>query len=54
MVSFVVQKLLSLIRSNWFIFAFVSITLGDKAKKKKILLQVMSNIDLPMFPIGVL
>ena len=27
-VSFVVQKLLSLIRSNFFIFAFISITLG--------------------------
>ena len=29
MVSFVVQKLLSLIRSHLFIFAFISITLGD-------------------------
>ena len=28
-VSFIVQKLLSLIRSHLFIFAFVSITLGD-------------------------
>ena len=28
-VSFVVQKLLSLIRSQLFIFAFISITLGD-------------------------
>ena len=28
-VSFVVQKLLSLIRSHLFIFAFISITLGS-------------------------
>ena len=28
-VSFVVQKLLSFIRSHLFIFAFISITLGD-------------------------
>ena len=28
-VSFVVQKLLSLIRSHLFIFAFISFTLGD-------------------------
>ena len=28
-VSFIVQKLLSLIRSHLFIFAFISITLGD-------------------------
>ena len=32
--SFAVQKLLSLIRSLLFIFVFVSITLGDKSKKK--------------------
>ena len=30
-VSFVVQKLLSLIRSHLFIFAFVSITLGGRS-----------------------
>ena len=34
MVSFAVQKLLSLIRSHLFIFAFISITLGDESKKK--------------------
>ena len=33
MVSFAVQKLLSLIRSHLFIFAFISFTLGDGAKK---------------------
>ena len=32
-VSFVVQNLLSLIRSHLFISAFISITLGDKSKK---------------------
>uniref|UniRef100_A0A5G2R5H5 Uncharacterized protein n=1 Tax=Sus scrofa TaxID=9823 RepID=A0A5G2R5H5_PIG len=29
MVSFAVQKLVSLIRSHWFIFVFISIPLGD-------------------------
>ena len=33
MVSFAVQKLLSLIRSHLFIFAFISFTLGDGSKK---------------------
>ena len=33
MVSFAVQKLLHLIRSYLFIFAFISITLGDESKK---------------------
>ena len=33
MVSFAVQKLLSLIRSHLFIFAFVSFALGDGSKK---------------------
>ena len=32
LVSFAVQKLLSLIRSNFLIFAFISFTLGDKLK----------------------
>ena len=32
-VSFVVQKLLSLIRSNLFIFVFISNTLGDGTKR---------------------
>ena len=32
LVSFAVQKLLSLIRSNLLIFAFISFTLGDKLK----------------------
>ena len=33
MVSFAVQKLLSLIRSHLFIFAFISFALGDRSKK---------------------
>ena len=33
MVFFAVQKLLSLIRSHLFIFAFISFTLGDRFKK---------------------
>ena len=32
MVSFAVQKLLSLIRSHLFIFVFISITLGGSSK----------------------
>ena len=40
-VSFAVQKLLSLIRSHLFIFAFVSFALGDRSKK--ILLWFMSE-----------
>ena len=33
MVSFAVQKLLSLIRLHLFIFAFISFTLGDRSQK---------------------
>ena len=33
MVSFPVQKLLSLIRSHLFSFAFISFALGDRAEK---------------------
>ena len=33
MVSFAIQKLVSFIRSRWFIFAFISIALGDWYKK---------------------
>ena len=29
LVSFAVQKLVSLMRSHWFIFAFISVALGD-------------------------
>ena len=41
MVSFAVQKLLSLTRSHLFIFGFISFTLRDEAKK--LLLQFMSK-----------
>ena len=47
MVSFVVQKLLSLIKSQLFIFVFIFITLGDRLKK--ILLQFVPKSVLPMF-----
>ena len=47
MVSFAVQKLLSLIRSHLFIFVFIFITLGGGSNK--ILLQFMSKGVLPMF-----
>ena len=47
MVSFAVQKLLSLIRSHLFIFALISITLGDRSKK--ILQRFMSKSILPLF-----
>ena len=46
-VSYVVQKLLSLIRSHLFIFAFISITLGSGSWR--ILLWFMSESVLPMF-----
>ena len=46
MVSFAVQKLLSLIRSHLFILVFIFITLGGF---KNILLQFMSKSILPMF-----
>ena len=52
MVSFAVQKPLSLIRSYLFIFAFISFTLGDESKK--IFLWVMSVISCLCFPPGIL
>ena len=47
MVSFSMQKLLSLISPHLLIFAFISFVLGDRSKK--ILLQFMSKSVLPMF-----
>ena len=47
MVSFAVQKLLSLNRSHLLIFVFIFITLGGGSKK--ILLWFMSKSVLPMF-----
>ena len=47
MVFFAVQKLISLIRSHLFIFAFISIALGDWPKKT--LVWFMSENVSPMF-----
>ena len=47
MVSFVVQKLLSLIRSHLFIFVFILITLGSGSNT--ILLQFMSECSAYVF-----
>ena len=51
MVSFAVQKVLSLVKSHWFIFVFMVITLGDVSNK--MLLWFMSKSVL-CFPLGVL
>ena len=47
MVSFAVHKLLSFIRSHFFIFVFISISLGGGSKR--IFLWFMSYSVLPMF-----
>ena len=47
MVSFIVQKLLSLIRSHLLIFGFISITLGGRSER--ILLWFMSESVWPVF-----
>ena len=47
MISFALQKLLSLVWSHLFIFVFIYITLGDGSKT--ILLRFMSKGVLPMF-----
>uniref|UniRef100_A0A8D0YAF9 Uncharacterized protein n=1 Tax=Sus scrofa TaxID=9823 RepID=A0A8D0YAF9_PIG len=47
MVSFAGKKLISLTRFHLFIFAFISIALGDRPKKA--LVQLMSENILPMF-----
>ena len=47
MVSFDVKKLLSLIRSHLFIFAFIYFALGNRSRK--ILLWLMLKSVLPMF-----
>ena len=46
-VSFAVQKLLTLIKSHFLIFVFIFITLGGRSKKT--LLGFMSKSVLPMF-----
>ena len=47
MVFFAVQKLVSLVRSYWFIFAFISVALGDRPEKTFV--RLMSENVLPMF-----
>ena len=47
MVSFAVQKLLSLIRPHLFIFVFISVTVGGGSKK--ILLWFISKSVFPIF-----
>ena len=47
MVSFALQKLVSLIRSYWFIFAFISVALEDWPEKTFV--RLMSENVLPMF-----
>ena len=47
MVFFAVQKILSLIRSHWFIFVFTVIILGGRSKK--MLLWLTSKSVLPIF-----
>ena len=48
MTPFAVPKLLSLISSHLFIFAFISFALGDRSKTN-ILFQLMSKTVLPKF-----
>ena len=43
MASFAVQKLLSLIRSHSFIFAFISFALGDRSKKNIVAIYVKES-----------
>ena len=52
MVSFAVQRLVSLIRSHWFIFAFISVALGDLPKKtfvRLMLENVFSDVSQRLF-----
>ena len=52
MVSFAVQKHLSFIRSHWFIFVLISITLGGGSKK--ILCDLCQRVFSLCFPLRVL
>ena len=52
MISFAVQKLLSLIQCGFLIFAFVSFVLGERSKE--MLVYFMSRSVLSMSPLGVL
>ena len=48
MISFAVQKLLSLIRSHLFIFAFIIITLEKKERKESEVAQSCPTLGDPM------
>ena len=52
MISFAVQKFLSLIRSHLFIFVFISITLGDRSKQ--IMPKLRWWVFYLCFPLGVI
>ena len=57
MVSFAVQKLVNLIRSHWFIFVFISVSLGDWSKKtfvQMMLENVLSMISSRGFMVSCL
>uniref|UniRef100_A0A8D1QNP2 Uncharacterized protein n=1 Tax=Sus scrofa TaxID=9823 RepID=A0A8D1QNP2_PIG len=47
LVSFAVQKLIGFMRSHWFIFALISVALGDRPEK--IFMRLMSENVLPLF-----
>ena len=47
-VSFVVQKLLSLIRSHLFVFAFISFVLGDRSKNDSMVYIRMFCLHFPL------
>uniref|UniRef100_A0A8D0IB40 Uncharacterized protein n=1 Tax=Sus scrofa TaxID=9823 RepID=A0A8D0IB40_PIG len=47
LISFAVKKLVSLIRSHWFILGFISVALGDCPEKT--IVRLMSENVLPMF-----
>ena len=49
MVTFAVQKLLSIIKSHLFIFVFISITLGNGSKKKKQCCNLCQSVLLVFF-----
>ena len=51
-ISFAVQKLLSLIRSHLFIFVFISFALGDRSKKY--CYYLCQKVFCLYFPLGIL
>ena len=52
MVSFAVQKLLSFIRFNLFIFVFISISLGGGSKKDLAVIYLTQNFEGLYFPLA--